>query len=284
MAAELKEEDFVEHLFIATTHEHILFFTNKGRVYWLKVHEIPQASRISKGKAMVNLLALSQGEYISAFVPAKEFDKGGYLVMATEKGLIKKTELSAYANPRKGGIIGITLKEGDSLIGVALTNGNEEIILAAKEGKAIRFKEKQVRDMGRSAKGVKGVTLGKKDKVIGMVVARKEATLLTVSDKGFGKRTPIDEYRLQSRGGKGIINIKTTPKTGLAVGIKMVTDKDEVMIITEGGVIVRTPVKGIRTTGRSTQGVRVIALKDTNDKVSAVASVVAEEENGSGEA
>jgi DNA gyrase subunit A len=283
VGAEVREEDFVEHLFIATTHEHILFFTNKGKAFWLKVHEIPQAGRASKGKAIVNMLQLSPGEAVSAFVPVKDFDKGGYLVMITQKGLIKKTALSAYSNPRKGGIIGITIEKDDSLIAVAMTDGNEEIILATKEGKAVRFKEKQVRDMGRAAKGVKAVSLGKKDEVIGMVVARKEATLLTVSEKGFGKRTPIEEYRLQSRGGKGIINIKTTSKTGLAVGIKMVSDKDEVMIITESGVIVRTPVKGIRTSGRSTQGVRVISLKGPKDKVSAVASVVAEEaeENGS---
>lgn len=278
VGAELREEDFIEHLFVATTHEYILFFTNKGKVFWLKVHEIPQAGRTSKGKALVNLLQLSHGECISAFVRVKEFGKGGCLVMATQNGLIKKTNLEAYANPRKGGIIGITIEEGDSLIGVALTDGNEEILLATREGKAIRFKEKEVRDMGRGAKGVRAIKLSKKDQVIGMVVARKEATLLTVSGRGFGKRTPVEEYRLQSRGGKGIINIKTTEKTGLAVGLKMVADGDEVMIITEKGVIVKTPVKGIRASGRSTQGVKVIDLKDAKDKVSAVASVIAEEE------
>jgi DNA gyrase subunit A len=278
MAAELREEDFIEHLFIATTHECILFFTNKGKVYWLKVHEIPQASRVSKGKAIVNLLQLSPGETISAFVRVKEFDKGGYLVMTTKNGLIKKTELAAYSNPRKGGIIGITIEENDSLIGVVLTDGNEELIIATKEGKAIRFKEKQVRDMGRGAKGVKGITIAKKDEAIGIIVCRKEATLLTVSEKGFGKRTPIDEYRVQSRGGKGIINIKTSQKIGPAIGIKAVTDQDEVMIITEKGLVVRTSVKDIRTTGRSTQGVRVINLKDPKDSVSAVAPVVVEEE------
>lgn len=277
MGAEVREEDFIEHLFVATTHEYILFFSNKGRVYWLKVHEIPQAGRTSKGKAVVNLLQLSPGEHINAFVPVKDFSKADHIVMITRNGLVKKTELSAYANPRKGGIIGITIEEGDSLIGAAKTDGNQDIILATCEGKAIRFKEKQVRDMGRAAKGVKAITIGKKDKVIGMVVARPEGALLTISEKGFGKRTPIKEYRLQSRGGKGIINIKTTPKTGLAVGVKMAGDKDEVMIITESGTVVRTAVKGIRATGRSTQGVRVIALKEAKDKVSAVASVVAEE-------
>ena len=280
MGADLKEADFIEHLFIATTHEHILFFTNKGKVYWLKVHEIPQAGRTSKGKAIVNLLQLSSGESVSAFVRVKEFDKGDHLIMATRKGLIKKTELASYANPRKGGIIGLTLQGEDSLIDVALTDGKQEIVLATKEGKAVRFKEKDVRDMGRAAKGVKGITLGKKDEVIGMVVARPETTLLTVSERGFGKRTPIEEYRVQSRGGKGIINIKTTPRTGLAVGIKMVADRDGVMIITESGTIVRIPVKGIRPSGRSTQGVTLIAVKDPKDKVSTIASLVVEEESG----
>jgi DNA gyrase subunit A len=275
--AELKEEDFAEHLFIATTHEHILFFSNTGKAYMIKVHEIPQAGRTSKGKAIINLLQLSSGETISAFVRVKDFEKGGYVFMATEKGLVKKTELSAYANTRKGGIIGITIEKGDHLIEAACTDDTDDIILATQEGKAIRFKSSAIRDMGRAARGVKGISLSKNDLVIGMVIARAGATLLTISEKGFGKRTPIIEYRLQSRGGKGIINIKTTGKTGLAVGLRVVSDKDEVMLITESGAIVRTPVKGIRVSGRSTQGVCVIALKDIKDKVSAVASVVAEE-------
>jgi DNA gyrase subunit A len=279
VGAELREDDFIEHLFIATTHEYILFFSDKGRVYWLKVHEISQAGRTSKGKAIVNLLQLSPGENISTFVRVKDFEKDGFLVMTTQQGLIKRTPLSAYANPRKGGIIGITLAKDDELIAVALTDGKQEIILATKEGKAIRFKEKDVREMGRSARGVKGITLGKKDAVIDMVVARSDASILTVSQKGFGKRTPVEEYRLQSRGGKGIINVKTTQKTGLAAGLKMVGEKDEVMIITESGIIVRTTVKGIRTSGRFTQGVRVISLKNPKDNVSAVASVVAESQH-----
>ncbi len=276
MGAGVNEEDFIEHLFVATTHEYILLFSNKGKAFWLKVHEIPLAGRPSKGKALVNLLQLSAGEYVSAFVRVKDFEQGGSLVIATSNGIIKKTELSAYANPRKGGIIGITIDKDDSLIGVELADDKQEIILATSEGKAIRFKASAIRSMGRAAKGVKGITLSRKDKVIGMVIARDEAALLTVAEKGFGKRTPIGEYRLQSRGGKGIINIKTSPKTGLAVGIKMVTDKDEVMIITETGIIVRTAVRGIRSSGRATQGVKVIALKGAKDKVSAVASVVAE--------
>jgi DNA gyrase subunit A len=278
VGAELKEEDFSEHLFIATTHEHILFFSNKGKAYMVKVHEIPQAGRASKGKAIVNLLQLSAGEAISAFVRVKDFDKGGYIFMATERGVVKKTELAAYANTRKGGIVGITIEKEDALIEVVCTDDKDDIVLATKEGKAIRFKSSAIRNMGRAAKGVRGITLGKKDCVIGMVVARADAGLLTVSEKGFGKRTPIAEYRLQSRGGKGIINIKTTEKTGLAVGLRAVSDKDEVMLITESGAIVRTSVKGIRESGRSTQGVRVMMLKGTKDRVSAVASVVAEED------
>ena len=273
MGAELKDEDFIEHLFIATTHEHILFFSDKGKVFWLKVHEIPQAARTSKGKALVNLLQLMPGERISAFMRVKEFDKGGALVMATAKGIIKKTELAAYANPRKGGIIGITIDADDSLIEVALTDDDQDVILATREGKAIRFKAKDIRSMGRAARGVKGISLSKKDNVIGMVVARDDATLLTASEKGFGKRTLVEEYRLQSRGGKGIINLKTSSKIGCAIGLKMVTDRDELMIITESGTIVRVAVKGIRISGRSTQGVKMIALKTPKDSVSAVALV-----------
>ncbi len=277
MGAELKDEDFIEHLFIATTHEYILFFSDKGKVFWLKVHEIPQAARTSKGKALVNLLQLASGERISAFVRTKGFDKGGTLVMATAKGIIKKTELAAYANPRKGGIIGITIDADDSLIKVVIADDMQEIILATRGGKAIRFKAQDIRSMGRAARGVKGISLGKKDSVIGMVVARDDATLLTASEKGYGKRTPIGEYRLQSRGGKGIINLKTSSKIGCAVGVKMVTDKDELMIITESGTIMRIAAKGIRASGRSTQGVKIIALKTAKDQVSAIALAAAGE-------
>jgi len=276
--AEINEEDFIEDLFIASTHDYILFLTNKGKVLWLKVHEIPQASRIAKGKAIINMIQLEQGERISAFVPVREFKEGHFLIMITKNGLIKKTDLSSFGNPRKGGIIGITLEKDDELIGVKMTDGQSEILLATKDGKAIRFKESQVRDMGRSAKGVKGAGLGKKDFVIGMEIVRKDISLLTVTDNGFGKRTEMTEYRLQSRGGKGIINIKTTDKNGEAVGIKALTDKDEFMLITENGMIVRIPAKDIRTTGRSTQGVRLIKLGQ-GDKVVSVAGVVVEDDS-----
>jgi len=276
--AEMKEEDFIEHLFIASTHEYMLFFTDKGTAHWLKVHEIPEGGRLSKGKAIVNMLALGQGEKISAFVPVREFKEGHFLIMTTKNGLIKKTALKAYSNPRKGGIIGIGLEKDDALIGVKLTGGDDEILLATRAGKAIRFKEAQVRDMGRAAKGVRGINLGKKDECIAMAVVRPDQTVLTVTGQGFGKRTAFKEYRLQSRGGKGIINIKVTGKNGEAVGLTIVTDKDEIMLITAKGMIVRCPIKDIRATGRSTQGVRLMRL-EAGDKVASVAKIVPEDED-----
>nr|MBU1327910.1 DNA gyrase subunit A [Candidatus Omnitrophota bacterium] len=273
---DMKEEDFVEHLFIASTHEYILFFTNKGRIHWLKVYEIPQASRSARGKAIINLLQLEQGENISSYVRVKEFKEDNFVIMATKNGLIKKTDLMAYSNPRKGGIIGITLEEGDELIDVSLTDGTQEILMATHSGKAIRFPEKQVRDMGRGAKGVKGIRLAKKDKVIAMEVVKKDSTVLTATSEGFAKRTAINEYRKQSRGGKGIINVKVTNKNGAAVGLKIVNDHDELMVITQKGMIVRLSVKDIRSTGRSAQGVHIIKL-DSGDTVSSIAHVVPEE-------
>jgi len=280
-AMETRNEDFVEHLFIASTHEYILFFTNKGKVYWLKVHEVPQAGRLSKGKAIVNLLQLESQEAITARVPVKDFDPKKFLVLATRRGLIKKTCLDAFSNPRKAGIVAISLQESDELIAAALTDGKEEILLASREGKAVRFKEEDVRDMGRAAKGVRAIRLGKKDfvedEVIGMVIVRPDATLLTVTAGGFGKRTSFKEYRRQSRGGKGIINIKVTKKNGEVVGLKSITGEDEVMLITQNGMVVRCPVKDIRSVGRNSQGVRVIRLAG-KDRVSSVASVVKKEE------
>jgi len=274
--AELKEEDFIEHLFIASTHDYILFFTNIGKVHWLKVYDIPQAGRTAKGKPIINLLELEQNEKISAFVPVREFKEDEYLIMATKNGLVKKTSLGAFSHPRKGGIIGITLEKNDELIEVELTGGKEEIILATQQGKAIRFSEEEIRDMGRSARGVRGIKLDKNDKVIGMEIVKKDATLLTVTSLGYGKRTPVEEYRCQSRGGKGIINIKVTKKNGEVVGLKTVGDKDEIMIISEAGMLVRCLVKDIRATGRSAQGVRIIRLED-KDRVSSIASIVEEE-------
>jgi DNA gyrase subunit A len=281
--AEIKEEDFVEHLFIASTHDYMLFFTDKGVVHWLKVHEIPEGGRTSKGKAMVNLLQLATGEKISAFVPVREFKEGQYLIMCTKNGTIKKTALTAYSNPRKGGIIGMGLEKDDELIEVERTTGDDEILLATREGKAIRFKETQVREMGRAAKGVRGINLGKKDSCIAMEIVKADQTVLTVTGQGFGKRTEFKEYRLQSRGGKGIINIKVTGKNGEAVGLKTVSDKDEIMLMTEKGMVVRSPIKDIRTTGRSTQGVRLMKL-EASDKVASIAKIVPEDEDEKAEA
>jgi DNA gyrase subunit A len=281
--AQTKEEDFIEHLFIASTHDFILFFTNIGKVHWLKVHEIPQAGRVSKGKAIINMLELAKDERITAFAPVKEFKEGSFLFMVTKQGLIKKTDVQAYSNPRKGGIIGIGIEPGDELIQVLMTDGKQEILIATKDGKAIRFHEADVRDMGRAAKGVRGITLGKKDVVVGAQILKKDASILTVTINGFGKRTDMDEYRVQSRGGKGVINIKTSDRNGEAVSVLSVTDKDEIMLITTAGMVVRCSVKDLRETGRSTQGVRLMRL-DAKDKVSCVAPVVAEDEETQTEA
>jgi DNA gyrase subunit A len=275
--AELKEEDFIEHLFVASTKDYLLVFTGKGQVHWLKVYEIPQASRISKGKAIINLIEMEAGSKVSSTIPVKEFSADQYLVMVTKLGQIKKTKLDAYSNPRKGGIIGITLEKNDELIGVEMTDGKQELLIGTRQGKAIRFSESKVRDMGRAAHGVHGIALTKKDEVIAMILIQKDATVLTVTELGFAKRTPVKEYRLTSRGGKGVINIKVTSKNGEAVSLKTVSDNDELMVITQNGMFLRCAVKDIRSTGRSAQGVRLIKLQ-TKDHVSCVAPVIAEEE------
>jgi len=279
----MKEEDFVEHLFIGSTHDYILFFTNRGKVYWLKVHEVPQAGRVSRGKAVVNMLALSSGEKITSFIPVREFNETQFLVMATRKGQIKKTSLIAYSHPRKDGIAAIGLVEDDELVQCGLTDGHKEILLASRLGKAVRFNESLVRNMGRTARGVRGMKLAAKDEIISMEVADPEASLLTVAEFGYGKRTKFAEYRVTSRGGKGVINIKTSERNGVVVGAMTVTDKDELMMITSSGMIVRCPVKDIRSCGRSTQGVRLISLKD-KDRVVSVARVPASEEEAELEA
>jgi len=275
-AMEMREEDFVEHLFLATTHETLLFFTNAGRCYWLKVHEVPQASRYARGTAIINLLSLQKDERLSTFVAVKAFNPTQFLVMATKQGTLKKTKLDAYSNPRKTGIIAITLDKGDELIEAELTDGTRELVLITKQGKAIRFPEAQVREVGRSARGVRGIRLGKGDEVMAMALVRPKADLLTVTTLGFGKRTGLEEYRLQSRGGKGIINLKVAQKNGSVVGAKTVTEQDEVMLITQEGMMVRSPAKDIRETGRAAQGVRLIHVKG-KDRVASVAAVVPKE-------
>jgi len=275
--ADVKDEDFVEHLFVASTKDHLLIFTDKGKVYGLKVYEIPEGSRVSRGKAIVNVLSLSSNEKVSSTIPVKEFSENMFLVMATRMGYIKKTALNDYSNPRKNGIIGITLEDKDELIDVKLTDGKKDMLLATRMGKAIRFPETQARPMGRAARGVRGISLSKNDDVIAMEMGEKDDTVLTVTELGFTKRTPISQYRIQRRGGKGIINIKVTKKNGEAVRLKAVSDRDELMMITNRGVFLRCAVKDIRSTGRSSQGVRLIKLEET-DHVSSVALELSEEE------
>ena len=281
-AMETQEEDFVKHLFIASSKDYLLIFSNKGIVRWLKVYEIPIASRTAKGKAIVNLLSMTGDEALSAIVAVKEFSDNQSLVMATAQGNIKKTKLSAFSNPRKGGLIGITLEKNDRLIGTAISTDKDEILLATKEGKAVRFPAKQIREMGRGAKGVRGIRLGKGDIVVSLQVfsssvEKTGSTLLTVTSLGFAKRSAFDEYRIQSRGGKGIINIKAADKTGVVAGVVSVTDEDEVMAVTQQGMMVRCPVKDIRQSGRNTQGVRLIKLNE-KDTVSSVANIAAKDE------
>lgn len=277
-AASTREEDFVEHLFIASTHQYMLFFTTKGRCHWLKVHEIPQAGRATKGRAIVNLLQLSKEEGIAAFISIKEFDPDLFLVMATKLGIVKKTSLAAYSKPRKGGINAIGIREGDDLIDAIISNGNHDILLGTRKGMSIRFHEKEVRDMGRTASGVRGIRIGKDDYVVGMVVIKREGTVLVVTEKGLGKRTDLKEYRVSHRGGKGVFTIKVTEKTGEMVALKEVVDEDDIMIITDKGVVIRQSVSRLKTQGRNTQGFRLIRL-DADAKVADVARVVKEEES-----
>lgn len=271
-----KEEDFVEHLFIASTHDYILFFTNTGKCHWKKVHELPEGGRYSKGKSIANVLEIGKEDRVTAFVTTKDFPQDRYLVMATSRGVIKKTKLSAFSHPRRGGIIAINLDEGDTLIDARLTDGTNDIILAKSSGKAIRFHERDVRGMGRAARGVRGVTLEADDVVIGMVVVVREGTLLVVSEKGYGKRSPISDYRVTRRGGKGILTMRCTAKTGRLVAIMEVVDEDELMIMSQHGSVIRVPIKGVSVIGRATQGVRLKVLEE-GDCVVDVARVVTEE-------
>ncbi len=272
---DFREEDFIEHLFVASTHDYILFFTTAGRVYWLKVHEIPTGGRVAKGKNIANMLGTSSGESITAFVPVKQFEDDNYIVLATRQGVIKKTALSAFSHPRKGGINAMNLPKGDELIEAAISDDTDEIIIATREGQAIRFHEENVRAMGRTAYGVRAITLSKDDYVIGMVVVRRSTSLLSVTENGFGKRSNIADYRLTNRGGKGVINMRTTSRNGKVVTIKEVVDDDELMIISQKGIIIRQPLKQIKIIGRATQGVKLINL-DAGDRVVDVARVVVE--------
>ncbi|HOD12866.1 MAG TPA: DNA gyrase subunit A [Candidatus Omnitrophota bacterium] len=279
-----KEEDFVEHLFVASSKDYLLIFSDKGIVRWLKVYEIPIASRAAKGKAIVNLLSIGQDERIQSIVAVKEFSDNQFIVAATAQGNIKKTKLSAYSNPRKSGIVGISLEKGDILVGTALSDGKCEVLLTTREGKAIRFQEEQIREMGRGAKGVRGIKIDKKDVVVSMEVLipgveKTGVTFLSVTAHGFAKRSSFDEYRQQSRGGKGIINISVTDKNGEVVRSLAVHEEDELMVVTKQGMMVRCAVKDIRQTGRNTQGVKLISI-EKSDAVSSVARIMAKEDDG----
>ncbi len=276
--AHTKDEDFIEHLFVASTHSYLLVLTNLGRCHWLKVHEIPQAGRLAKGKAIVNLIGKRREERVTAVVPVREFDESRFLVMATRNGVIKKTSLSAFSHPRRGGIQAITLDEGDELINARVTDGNAQIILAKRQGKAIRFHESKVRPMGRTARGVLGVTLEQDDSVVEMVVLKEAQALLVVTENGYGKRSELADYRVTSRGGKGIITVKNTNRNGPTVSLKAVWDDDELMIITKNGLVIRLRVGGISMMGRATQGVKLINL-EPGDKVVDVAVVPSSSEH-----
>ena len=273
-----KEEDFVEQLFIASTHDYMLFFTNNGRCHWLKVHALPQAGRSARGKAVVNLLHLSAGERVSAVMPVRKFEPDKYILMATRRGVLKKSELSAFSRPRQGGIIAIGLNKGDELIGVGQTDGTREVFLGTRMGKAVRFPESKVRPMGRGARGVRGIRLAEKDEVVGMEIVSPMDNILTATKLGYGKQSRVEAYRVTNRGGKGVINIKVTKKNGPVIGIRRVGEEDEIMLITTGGKLIRMRAADVSVIGRATQGVRLIGVKG-GDRVAALARI---EENTNG--
>lgn len=272
-----KDEDFVEHLFIANTHNYMLFFTDTGKCYWLKVYDIPQAGRASRGRAIVNLIGCNPEEKVEAFVSVKDFDDDHYIVMATRNGIIKKTVLSAYGKPRKGGIYAIEIRDGDKLIQARVSNGENDILLGTHEGKSIRFSENDVRASGRKTMGVKGIKLSSNiDYVVGMLLVKREGTILVATEKGYGKRTEVLQYRTQTRAGKGVLTMRCTDKTGKMVNIMEVVDSDDLIVITDSGVLMRQPVKAIRAIGRVTQGVRLVKLDDGTN-ISSITRVISED-------
>jgi DNA gyrase subunit A len=265
-----REEDFVSHLFVASTHAYIMIFSDRGRAYWLKVYEIPDVGPDGRGKAIANLVSMEEGERIAALIAVKEFEPHKFVVMGSRRGVVKKTELSAFSNPRAGGIIAMGVEEGDAMITAQVSDGQGEVFIGTSDGMAIRFPETDVRPMGRAAYGVRGITLREGDAVMAMEVIRPGGTILSVTEKGYGKRTELDEYRVQSRGGVGIINIQTSDRNGQVVGIAQVTDTEELMLITQQGKILRMASKDIRTIGRATQGVRLIDIEGDDRAVSIV--------------
>ncbi len=277
---ETKEEDIVEDLFVASTHSYLLFFTNKGKVHWLKVHEIPEGGRMAKGKAMVNVLSLAEGEQVATCVPVRDFESGGYILFATKQGTVKKTELSAFSHPRAGGILGITLDPGDEVMAARRTDGQREVLLSTKQGMIIRFPEDEVRPMGRTAGGVRGIDVEEGDQVIAAEVMQEGASVLTVTERGYGKRTPLDEYRLQGRAGKGIIDIKTEGRNGSVVGMLQVREGDDILVVTTKGKMIRMHADDITSQGRNTMGVRIIDI-EPDDHVGSIARVEAEHNGGS---
>jgi DNA gyrase subunit A len=273
---ETKEEDIVEDLFVASTHSYLLFFTNKGKVHWLKVHEIPEGGRQAKGKAMANVLSLAEGERVATCVPVRDFESGGYVLFATKQGKVKKTELSAFSHPRAGGIQAITLEDGDEVMAARRTDGQREVLLSTKLGLIIRFPEDEVRPMGRTAAGVRGIDVDEGDQVIAAETIKEGVTILTVTERGYGKRTPLEEYRLQGRAGKGIIDIKTAGRNGAVVGMLQVREGDDILVVTTKGKMIRLHADEITSQGRNTMGVRIIDL-DADDQVGNVARVEAEQ-------
>ena len=273
-----KDEDFIEHMFVASTHHYILIFTDQGKCYWLKVFEVPESGRAARGRSIQNLIQKDNNENIAAFVSVKEFSDTQNIIMATLKGTVKKTVLSAYGNVRKGGINAINIIKNDKLIAVKLTDGNNDIVLGTRNGFAIRFNEKDVRQMGRTATGVRGIRLGKDDIVVGLVVMKRQASILVATSKGYGKRSDINDYRTTHRGGKGVITVKTNEKVGKLISMMEVVDGDELVIITTYGMVIKQGIKDIRVMGRNTQGVRVIRLNE-NDSIADIAKVVRDDDN-----
>ena len=274
----MRDQDFAENILTASTHSYILFFTDRGRLHWRKVHQVPQLGRAARGKAMVNLLNLEKGEVVTAYLPVKEFSEDHFVLMVTEHGVVKKTALSAFSNPRAPGIIALALDEGDRLISTVITDGQQNILMATRRGRGIRFHENDVRAMGRTARGMRGIKLEEDDRVVGMELVNEAAFLLTVTETGYGKRTPMKEFNPIHRGGKGVRAVKITDKVGSLVGIVQVGSEEEIMAITDAGRLIRMPVEGISIYGRNSQGVKLIDMSDTGEKVVSVALVQESEE------